>query len=151
MASSKINEITGYVKNNKYVKNIYNKINNKLDTSEETTYYDYPTLSENQKNNLKIINGFIGMYCPMGYYSIKKNGTIQIIPDRKMLSQNDQMKKNLNNFTCAGSACNKSASNSNNIEGFQNHKFFNYKFFYYLLLLFIFLFIFYLFLKKKKV
>ena len=32
----------------KYVKNIYNKINNKLDTSEETTYFDYPILSENK-------------------------------------------------------------------------------------------------------
>ena len=115
MASKKVNNILDHIKNNTIVKKVYNEINSKKENKKKS-FYNYPSLNYNNNE----INNFIGLYCPMGYFNINNDGVRNIIPYRKMLTTQHGLSKNLNNFTCANSACNTFNKNSNIIENFAN-------------------------------
>lgn len=74
---------------NKYIKSfVDNTIDSITNTSEEEDLntFNYPSISDTEQTKINSINNFIGVYCPMGYYKIKNDGSIKIIPNNQNTS-----------------------------------------------------------------
>jgi hypothetical protein len=84
MLSNLVDNVEDYLKNN---------------TEEKSNEYTrYPTMSSNNKKANENINNFIGTFCPQGHYYVKKNGMIDIQPNKIPITSTSHLKNNLSNF-----------------------------------------------------